>query len=103
MNTMHYKGYIGSIEVSEADNCLYGKVIDLPAGTAITFEGETVSDLRIDFENAVDDYLEYCKENNIQPCKSYSGTLNIRMAQRYGVTLNALIKSTLDKQVASLW
>ena len=114
MNTMHYKGYIGSIEVSEADNCLYGKVIDLPAGTAITFEGETVSDLRIDFENAVDDYLEYCKENNIQPRKSYSGTLNIRispdthcrlamLAQRYGVTLNALIKSTLDKQVASLW
>ena len=43
MSTMNYKGYIGSIEASEEDNCLFGKVLDLPSDTAITYEGETVA------------------------------------------------------------
>ena len=41
MNTLTYKGYIGSIEVSEDDNCLFGKVLDLPNNTLISYEGET--------------------------------------------------------------
>ena len=53
MNTMSYKGYVGSVEISEEDNCLFGKVLDLPAGTAITYEGETVAELKKDFESAV--------------------------------------------------
>ena len=39
MNTMNYKGYIGSIEVSEEDNRLFGKVLALPHDTMITYEG----------------------------------------------------------------
>ena len=80
MNTMSYKGYVGSIEVSEEDNCLYGKVLDLPAGTVISYEGVTVAELRADFEGAVNDYLAYCEENGIQPKRSYTGTLSIRIS-----------------------
>ena len=105
---MSYKGYVGSIEISEEDNCLYGKVLDLPAGTAITYEGRTVAELRADFEGAVDDYLAYCKEAGIQPRKSYTGTLSVRispethckiaiLASRAGITINAFIKQALDK------
>lgn len=108
MNTMVYKGYIGSVEISEEDNCLYGKVLYLPNDTAITYEGPTVAELRKDFEGAVDDYIIYCKENGIAPQKSYSGTLNVRispethsrlamLARNMGVSLNAYIKETLDK------
>lgn len=108
MNTMVYKGYIGSVEISEEDNCLYGKVLYLPNDTAITYEGSTVAELRKDFEGAVDDYIIYCKENGIAPQKSYSGTLNVRispethsrlamLARKMGVSLNAYIKETLDK------
>ncbi len=107
---MNYKGYIGSIEVSEEDNCLYGKVLDLPSDTAITYEGETVAELKADFEGAVDDYLAYCKEAGIQPRKSYTGTLNIRispdthsriavLANKAGISINAYIRQTLDRQV----
>lgn len=110
MSTMNYKGYIGSIEVSEEDNCLYGKVLDLPSDTAITYEGETVAELKADFEGAVDDYLAYCKEAGIQPRKSYTGTLNIRispdthsriavLANKAGISINAYIRQTLDRQV----
>lgn len=110
MSTMNYKGYIGSIEVSEEDNCLFGKVLDLPSDTAITYEGETVAELKADFEGAVDDYLAYCKEAGIQPRKSYTGTLNIRispdthsriaaLANKAGISINAYIRQTLDRQV----
>ena len=74
MSTMNYKGYIGSIEVSEEDNCLFGKVLDLPSDTAITYEGETVAELKADFEGAVDDYLAYCKEAGIQHFTGHSFT-----------------------------
>ena len=108
MNTMTYKGYVGSVEISEEDNCLFGKVLDLPAGTAITFEGSTVAELKADFEGAVDDYLAYCKEAGIQPKRSYTGTLSVRispethsriaiLANRAGISINAFIRQALDK------
>lgn len=110
MNTMSYKGYIGSIEISEEDDCLFGKVLDLPKDTMISYEGQTISELREDFKGAVDDYLEYCKENGIEPRKSYSGTLNIRispeihskiamLAKEAGITINGYIKKALEDQL----
>ncbi len=111
MNTLSYKGYVGSVEISREDNCLYGKVLDLPIDTAITYEGQTVAELQADFEAAVDDYLQYCIANGLQPRKSYSGTLNVRispethskiaiLASQAGISINAYIKNTLDAQVA---
>lgn len=80
MKTLTYKGYVGSIEISDEDNCLFGKVLDLPKDTAISYEGETVADLKEDFKGAVDDYIAHCKEVGITPRKSYSGSLNIRIS-----------------------
>ena len=108
MNTLCYKGYVGSIEISEDDNCLYGKVLDLPNDTAVTYEGTTVAELKADFESAIDDYIVFCKENGLEPKKCYSGTLNVRIspethrrlatiAKKTGMSLNAFIKETLDK------
>lgn len=113
MNTMIYKGYIGSVELSDEDDCLYGKVLDLPGDTAITYEGTTVAELKEDFHGAVDDYLAYCAEQGIQPRKSYTGTLNVRispdthsriaqLASRMGVSINAFIRQALDRQVAAM-
>lgn len=61
----------------------------------------------------VDDYIEYCKEEGIEPHKSYSGSLNIRispevhskiaiLAKQAGISINAFIKSTVEKQVATM-
>ena len=112
MKTMRYKGYIVSIEISEEDDCLYGKVLGLPHNIAITYEGDTVAALRQDFNNAVDAYLVSCEQNGIQPQKSYTGTLNVRispethlrialLANREGMSINAYIKQALDKQVTA--
>ena len=53
MGTMKYKGYTGSVDYSEEDNCLYGEVLGI-SHDAITYEGKDVDELRKDFEGAVD-------------------------------------------------
>ena len=105
MGLLKYKGYTGSVDYSEEDNCLYGKVLGMSKDN-ITYEGQDVDELRRDFEGAIDDYLALCKANGKEPRTPYSGNLNIRitpeihsriamMAMQAGVTINAFIKNTL--------
>lgn len=41
MSILNYKGYTGSVEFSQEDNCLYGKVLGMKKN-CISYEGETV-------------------------------------------------------------
>lgn len=78
----------------------------------MNFEGESVKELTNAFHEAVDDYLAYCEDEGIEPDKSYSGVLNVRLtpaihrriailARRAGQTLNAYIKETLEEKAES--
>ena len=109
MGYMKYKGYSGSVEYSEEDNCLYGKVMGM-SRDCITFEGQDVNELRRDFEGAVDDYLASCAARGVEPAKPYSGTFNVRvspeihsaiamLAQKAGMSINAFIRQVLAKEV----
>lgn len=111
MGYMKYKNYIGSVEYSEEDNCLYGKVQGM-AKDCITYEGTDVESLRSDFEGAVDAYLVSCAEKGIEPRKAYNGVLNIRLtpdvhtkiallANQFGTTINGYIRTVLENKVAS--
>lgn len=60
MGLLKYKGYTGSVDYSEEDNFLYGKVLGM-SKDMITYEGQDVNELRKDFEGAIDDYLIVCK------------------------------------------
>lgn len=64
-STMKYKGYIGSVEVSEEDKFFVGKVLGIRS--LISYEGENVQDLINDFHQAVDDYLNICLEKGLNP------------------------------------
>ena len=108
MNTMTYKGYIGSVAFSEKDNVFFGKIEGING--LVNFEGESVKELTDAFHEAVDDYLAYCKDEGIEPEKSYSGVLNVRLtpaihrqiailARQAGMTLNAYIKEALEEKV----
>ncbi len=66
MGTMKYKGYTGSVDFSDEDNCLYGEVLGM-SKDKITYEGTNVDELRKDFEGAVDDYIANCKADGIEP------------------------------------
>lgn len=108
MNTMTYKGYLGSVSFSEKDGVFFGKIEGING--LVNFEGESVKELTEAFHEAVDDYLAYCKDEGIEPDKSYSGILNIRLtpaihrqismlARQAGITLNAYIKNALEEKV----
>ena len=64
-NTMEYKGYVGSVEFSEADGVFFGKVQGIRS--LISYEGETAEELIQDFHEAVDDYLVLCEEEGRMP------------------------------------
>ena len=107
MGYLKYKGYTGSVEYSEDDKCLFGKVQGMTKD-CITYEGATVEELIADFEGAVDDYLQLCAEKGIEPRKPYTGVLNVRLtpeihsgaamaASRAGISLNAFIKNAVAK------
>ena len=60
MNTMNHKGYTARIEFDERDNIFVGRVLGLH--TIISFHGETVVELRSEFETAIEQFLRDCKE-----------------------------------------
>ena len=111
MNTLNYKGYIGSVAFSEKDNVFFGKIEGING--LVNFEGESVEELTKAFHEAVDDYLFYCQEEGIEPHKSYSGSLNVRispdehnriavLAKQAGMSINAFVKSAIEKQIAAM-
>lgn len=77
-NTMEYKGYVGSVEFSEEDALFFGKVLGVRA--LISYEGENTRDLVEDFHSAVDDYLELCAAEGVEPEKAYKGSFNVRIS-----------------------
>lgn len=107
-NTMKYKGFIGSVQYSDNDKVFFGKVEGIRG--LVNFEATSVEELNAEFRSAVDDYIQFCKENNLPIRKSYTGTLNVRIpvevhtriaeiSQQAGISINAFIKETLSKAV----
>lgn len=64
-NEMKYKDFIGSVALSETDGVFFGKIEGIDG--LVNFEGESVAELTDAFHAAVDDYLEYCKEEGSEP------------------------------------
>lgn len=60
MDYLQYKGLKGTIEYSEEDNVLCGRL--LVKGDMISYEGETVKALEEGFHEAVDGYLDICQK-----------------------------------------
>lgn len=105
INQLHYKNYIGSVFFSEEDEVFHGKIIGIT--DSISFEGESVKSLTDDFHNAVDEYLEFCKNANKEPEKS-SFSINIspdlhNMATLYatqkGLSLNLFVEEIIKNNI----
>ena len=57
---IEYKGFIGSVEYSEADRMFFGKVQGIRS--LISYEGKNEEELVEDFHGAVDEYIAVCEE-----------------------------------------
>jgi predicted HicB family RNase H-like nuclease len=107
---LKYKEFIGSVHFSTDDNVFFGKLVGID--DLITFEGNTVEELKSSFEEAVDDYVELCSTIGKSPHKSYKGTFNIRIkpnlhrqaaykAIELGVSLNQFVEQAINEKLLS--
>lgn len=107
-NTLSYKGFIGSVHFSEEDNVLYGKIECID--DLILYEGTSVTEIRSAFKEAVNDYIEICKQSK-KPClKSFKGSFNVRvkpdlhqkaatLATKKGISLNQFVQKALTQAI----
>jgi predicted HicB family RNase H-like nuclease len=105
---LKYKGYTGHVEFDDETDIFHGEVLD--TRDVITFQGETVEELRRAFRDSIDDYLEFCAERNEKPDKPFSGKFVVRLsmglhhrayvkAMKQGKSLNQLVVESLEKVV----
>lgn len=105
-NIMSYKGYWAEIVYSDEDECFYGTIEGLECDS-ISFEGDNVEKLKKDFKEAIDDYLQFCKSNNLMPEKQCKGSLNVRLGVELhnkakmrsieeNISINELIKNAVN-------
>ena len=103
-NTMEYKGYVGSIEFSEADGVFFGKVQGIRS--LLSYEGTNASELIADFHGAVDEYLDLCEKEGQVPETAYKGSLNVRLGSElhkraavYAISQQQSLNSFLEEAV----
>ena len=108
MTYLKYKGYQGTIEPQLDDNTLFGKVAFIR--DLITYEANTLEQLKKEFEFSVDDYLASCEERNKTPNKPFKGSFNVRIgsdlhreammqAQDQGINLNEFVKQAIETSI----
>ena len=87
MNTMQYKGYTASINFDEDDDIFVGRVVGIR--DIIAFHADNVADLKKEFAEMIDFYLESCARDGEEPNKPTSNKLTLRIAPRVRAAINA--------------
>lgn len=101
---LSYKNYNGTVEYSNEDKCLFGKVIGLKS--LLSYEGNSVQELEQDFQSVIDGYLKDCKQRKVEPEQPYQGTFYVNItpelhrtlavyAIQHGKSLNTIVEEAL--------
>lgn len=107
---LHYKGYSAKPEYSPEDRIFYGKILGID--DLVDFMSEQAGELENEFHQAVDDYLDFCKEIGKEPQKEYKGTFNVRIspelhrqaamrAEEEDISLNRFVENALQSALSS--
>ena len=105
---MNYKGYIGNVEYDDEAKIFAGTVINTK--TVITFQGTSVEEIEKEFHASVDDYLDWCKQDSVEPEKPYSGRFNVRFlpelhqkaaiaAKKLNISLNSFVEKSVEDEL----
>jgi predicted HicB family RNase H-like nuclease len=108
-NMMQYKGFMGSVHFSGEDDLFFGRIEGIH--DLVSFEGSDVAGLKKAFQEAVEDYIEICKQKNKPVHKSYKGNFNVRIspdlhqkaiqtALAKGISLNQLVQQAIEHEVS---
>jgi len=106
---LQYKEYIGSVHFNADDEAFFGKIEGIE--DLISFEGASVAELKKSFKDAVEDYIQLCKEHGKKTEKSYKGSFNVRISPEVhkkakrlaimkGISLNQFIQKAVEEEVS---
>lgn len=104
MDILTYKNFEGSAELDMANQVCHGKLLFID--DLVTYQADTPAGLQREFELAVDDYLETCREVGKEPQRPFRGQFNVRVppglhraaatrAQADGISLNEVVVKAL--------
>lgn len=108
-NVLVYKGYSGTVEFNADDEIFFGRIAGIR--DVVTFEADTVARLKKAFREAVDDYIETCRQLKKDIDKEYRGSFNVRIkpsihrlaavrSAALKISLNQLVEKALEKEVS---
>ncbi|MBF0197056.1 MAG: type II toxin-antitoxin system HicB family antitoxin [Planctomycetes bacterium] len=108
MKPFEYKGYVGTIDYSDDDEVMHGKVINISG--LVTYEASNIKQLKKEFVKSVESYLKFCKENGKEAQKPMTGRLTVRLdpqlhleavsaAMENHVSLNEFISKAVNNAV----
>ena len=107
-DVLKFKDYSSSIRFSAEDEVFHGKVLGI--NDLVTFEGKSVAELKKAFKEAIEDYLETCKNLQKNPDKVYKGSFNVRVpvklhraaalvASQKSISLNDFVKVAISYSI----
>ncbi len=111
-NALKYKGFIATVKYSDEDEAFIGHIEGI--NSVVSFEGQSVSELKDAFKGAVESYLDFCFRNGVKNAqKSYTGIFNVRLnsdlhykavitAKSMGITLNSFVKKAIETQLGGI-
>lgn len=105
MEILKYKGYEGSTELDTTRGICRGKILLI--NDLVTYESDSIKELQKAFEEAVEDYLQTCRELGRTPQVSLKGQFNVRVspavhkelilrAAREEVSLNEIVSRACE-------
>jgi len=108
MNIMSLDEYQAKIEYDADLDVFRGEILGLRGGA--DFYGRTPEELRTEFRQSLQVFLEVCREKGIEPRRNYSGKFNVRitpalherlaiLAEAEGKSLNTLAQEALQRVV----
>lgn len=109
-DVMKYKDFLGSVHFSAADDRFVGRIEEID--DVVTFEGDSVAELKAAFHEAVEDYIELCAAAGKPARRSFKGSFNVRItpelhrnvyrcAVEDGISLNQFVQQALEHEVAA--
>lgn len=103
---LEHRGYAGLVSFDDEAELLHGEVF----GTrdVVTFQGESVAEVRQAFRDSVDDYLALCASRGESPDRPFSGQFVARLgpalhrraaqaAAAEGLSLNAWLQQVVER------
>jgi len=105
---LEYKGFLGNVVYDAQAKIFHGDIIN--TRDVITFQGTTVKEIEKAFKDSINDYLNWCKEEGVEPEKPYSGKFNVRLppelhkqiailARKKNESLNRFVEKAIKNEI----